>query len=123
VFDGECSGLRLDHQPRFGQLSRGGAQAEVFEPEQPDAAASGVGAYERPAAGLDIDQAALDEGPQRAGDGAVLLIGHGGLFLSLLPGLLTEIDPSVARQRGLGHARCIVAESRATGLVCIDWPG
>lgn len=57
-------------------------------------------------------------------DTAVLLIGHGGLFLAVLPEILVGIDPGVARERGLGHGRFIVVEPRPGGrLTCVDWPG
>ena len=57
-------------------------------------------------------------------DEVVLLIGHGGLFLGLLPEILVGIDPAVARERGLGHGRYIVAEPQSDGRwTCVDWPG
>ena len=56
-------------------------------------------------------------------DEVVLLIGHGGLFLAVLPEILIGIHPAVARERGLGHGRVIVAEHQSVGrLTCVDWP-
>ena len=53
----------------------------------------------------------------------VVLIGHGGLYRCVLPGILVGIDPKVARDRGLGYARYVIADARPDGaLECVDWP-
>jgi probable phosphoglycerate mutase len=53
----------------------------------------------------------------------VVLVSHGGLYLSMLPLVLANVAAGYAMQHVLGHTACIVAESRDAELVCVDWCG
>ena len=51
----------------------------------------------------------------------ILLIGHGGLFLLMLPLILNNIDHSFAVAQGLHNAEYVLAERQANELVCLRW--
>jgi broad specificity phosphatase PhoE len=56
-------------------------------------------------------------------DDCVVLLSHGGLYRCVLPEILVGIDPKVARDRGLGYARYVIADARPDGVLeCVDWP-
>jgi probable phosphoglycerate mutase len=55
------------------------------------------------------------------GDRHILLIGHGGLFLLMLPLVLNNIDHSFATAQGLGNMEYVLAEYGTRGLVCMQW--
>lgn len=63
----------------------------------------------------------LIESLKKRSDENILLIGHGGLFLLMLPLILPNINHEFAREHGIGHTECIIAESRSHGFVCIQW--
>lgn len=54
-------------------------------------------------------------------DDHILLIGHGGLFLLMLPLILNNIDPSFAISHGIGNAEYVLGEQSQSGLVCLQW--
>lgn len=57
-----------------------------------------------------------------ANNGAhILLIGHGGLFLLMLPLILTNVDHSFAISRGIGNAEYVLVEQKENKLVCLEW--
>jgi broad specificity phosphatase PhoE len=51
----------------------------------------------------------------------ILLVGHGGLFLLMLPLVLTNIDHSFATSLGMGNAEYVLARQESNGLVCLQW--
>src|SRR6266487_2575766 len=51
----------------------------------------------------------------------ILLIGHGGLFLLMLPLILTNIDHAFAISHGIGNAEYVLVEERQNDLVCLQW--
>lgn len=53
--------------------------------------------------------------------GGIVLIGHGGLFLCMLPLLLSNVDVNFATSHPLGHTGLVAAEPRSEGLVCLTW--
>ena len=55
------------------------------------------------------------------GDRHILLIGHGGLFLLMLPLVLNNIDHSFATAHGIGNVEYVLARYGTRGLVCIRW--
>jgi probable phosphoglycerate mutase len=55
--------------------------------------------------------------------GPVLMIGHGGMLICMLPQLLSNVTPEFARERSIGHAEVVIAESRDNHLVCTSWGG
>jgi broad specificity phosphatase PhoE len=55
------------------------------------------------------------------GDRHILLIGHGGLFLLMLPLVLNNIDHSFATACGIGNVEYVLAEYGTRGLVCMQW--
>ena len=55
------------------------------------------------------------------GDRHILLIGHGGLFLLMLPLILNNIDHSFASAHGIGKMEYVLAEYGTRGLVCVQW--
>jgi broad specificity phosphatase PhoE len=57
------------------------------------------------------------------GDRQILLIGHGGLFLLMLPVVLNNIDHSFATRHGIGNVEYVLAEYGTRGLVCMRWGG
>ena len=54
-------------------------------------------------------------------DAHILLIGHGGLFLLMLPLILSNIDHSFAVDQGLHNAEYVLAERQDNTLVCLQW--
>ena len=56
-------------------------------------------------------------------DDRVVLVGHGGLYIHMLPVLLT--DTEFAREAGLPFPNTgyVVAEPRPGGLACLEWCG
>ena len=55
--------------------------------------------------------------------GSVLLIGHGAMLVCMLPQLLSNVSPEFARERSIGHAEVVIAESCDDHLVCVSWGG
>jgi broad specificity phosphatase PhoE len=53
--------------------------------------------------------------------GPVLLLGHGGTFICMLPHLLANVGVAFARERSLGHTEVVIAELRADRLTCVAW--
>jgi probable phosphoglycerate mutase len=63
------------------------------------------------------------EGLVQEGQGSdhkLLLVAHGGLYLAMLPAILTNVDFSLASQ-GFPYTACTVAETRPSGLHCLSW--
>jgi len=58
---------------------------------------------------------------ESAPEGDLLLVGHGGLFLLMLPLILMNIENRFVREHGIGHTECIVAESTMDGFICRQW--
>ncbi|MBZ0301627.1 MAG: histidine phosphatase family protein [Anaerolineae bacterium] len=56
-------------------------------------------------------------------DANLLLVGHGGLYLTMLPLVLGNIDQDFALARSIDHTHYILAEQRKNRLVCIEWCG
>jgi broad specificity phosphatase PhoE len=56
-------------------------------------------------------------------DTHILLIGHGGLFLLMLPLILTNIDHTFAVSHGLHNAEYVLAEQEQRKLICLQWGG
>lgn len=54
-------------------------------------------------------------------DDNVLLIGHGGLFLLMLPLVLTNIDSSFAVAHGMDNTEYVLATQQPDGLICLQW--
>lgn len=53
----------------------------------------------------------------------ILLVGHVGIFMSMLPLVLANVDFAFTRHHILGNAALVVAEERAGALVCLSWDG
>jgi len=53
----------------------------------------------------------------------IVLVGHGGLFLTMLPLVLSNVTFEMIMELPIDHAAPIVAERREAGLVCVDWSG
>jgi broad specificity phosphatase PhoE len=58
---------------------------------------------------------------QKNEDKNILLVGHGGLYMLMLPLVLANIDHSFATDHGIGNAEYILARQEADGLVCLQW--
>jgi probable phosphoglycerate mutase len=54
-------------------------------------------------------------------DSDILLIGHGGLFLLMLPLILSNVDHTYAALHGIGNAEYVLAEQRKSRWVCLQW--
>lgn len=52
---------------------------------------------------------------------AYILVGHGGLYLSVLPVLLVNVNPGT--MLGFPNAAFVLAETQPEGLVCLEWCG
>ncbi len=50
-----------------------------------------------------------------------LLITHGALLINMLPLVLTNIDDAFCQAHLLGNCELVIAETGASGLVCIEW--
>lgn len=61
------------------------------------------------------------ESMKNTSDQQLLLIGHGGLFLLMLPLLLLNINNEFVQKHAIGHTDCIVAELQPNGFVCKQW--
>jgi broad specificity phosphatase PhoE len=61
------------------------------------------------------------ESLKKGHEGDLLLVGHGGLFLLMLPLILMNIENRFVREHGIGHTECIVAESTMDGFICRQW--
>jgi probable phosphoglycerate mutase len=55
--------------------------------------------------------------------GAVLLVGHGGLFRMMLPRVLTNVSYSFSHAHVLGHGSCAAATFNNRELSCVEWDG
>jgi broad specificity phosphatase PhoE len=53
--------------------------------------------------------------------GPVLLLGHGGTFICMLPQLLSNVTVEFARERSLGHTEVVIAELQSERLTCVTW--
>lgn len=60
-----------------------------------------------------------DERPGRS----LVLVGHGGLYLAMLPAVLTNVDLVFARRHGFPYTAYAMAETRPEGLYCVSWCG
>ncbi len=56
-------------------------------------------------------------------DANVLLVAHGGVFLLMLPLILTNVGFTFGRTHILPNAALVLAEQREEGLVCVSWDG
>ncbi len=54
---------------------------------------------------------------------SVALIGHGGLYLCMLPLIAGNVDKEYGFSHGYSHTKPIVVEWRPEGLVCTEWCG
>lgn len=52
-----------------------------------------------------------------------VLVGHGGLYIAMLPVVLKNIDHDFVLQRGFTYTGCVIAESGPEGLYCLEWCG
>ena len=50
-----------------------------------------------------------------------ILVGHGGLYIAMLPVVLNNIDHSFAFQHSLAYTDFAVTENRPDGLYCLSW--
>jgi probable phosphoglycerate mutase len=51
------------------------------------------------------------------------LVGHGGLYLAMLPLILKNVDLAFARREGIPYTAMVEADARPGGLTCISWAG
>jgi len=58
-----------------------------------------------------------------ARDENMVLIGHGGLYTSMLPLVLVNIDAGFPDHRPFPNTGYVLAENRPEGLVCLEWCG
>jgi broad specificity phosphatase PhoE len=59
----------------------------------------------------------------RNADRNIVLVGHGGLYIAMLPAVFQNVDWSFARQQGFPNTGCALAEARPDGLHCVSWCG
>lgn len=53
----------------------------------------------------------------------ILCVSHGGVYWMMLPLVLKNVDLETIALHGLDYTSCILSESRAGGLVCVEWNG
>jgi probable phosphoglycerate mutase len=53
----------------------------------------------------------------------IILVAHGGLYLTMLPAILKNVGFTVAHQQGLPYTAYVKAETRLDGLYGISWCG
>lgn len=53
----------------------------------------------------------------------VACVAHGGVYWMMLPVVLKNVDADLIARHGFEYTSCIVAESRPTGLYCVEWNG
>ncbi|MCC6905754.1 MAG: histidine phosphatase family protein [Anaerolineae bacterium] len=56
-------------------------------------------------------------------DGAIVMVGHAGTYLMMLPLILANIDSSYNGRRELDNCQFVLAEQRGDDLVCVEWAG
>jgi probable phosphoglycerate mutase len=56
-------------------------------------------------------------------DSHLLLIGHGGLYLSMLPLVLVNVDFDFAARQPFPNTGVVLAENGSQGLLCREWCG
>jgi probable phosphoglycerate mutase len=54
---------------------------------------------------------------------SLVLVGHGGLYISALPLVLENVSFEIAAGRGFPNTSYVLAETRPQGLVCLEWCG
>jgi broad specificity phosphatase PhoE len=54
---------------------------------------------------------------------SVVCMGHGGLYYSMLPQVISNLTVEKISQLKIDYTTCIVAENQPEGLVCIEWNG
>ena len=52
-----------------------------------------------------------------------VLVGHGGLYIAMLPAILSNVDWAFARLHGFSYTGHALAEPRRDGLYCVSWCG
>lgn len=52
-----------------------------------------------------------------------VLVGHGGLYIAMLPAIFRNVDWAFARQHGFSYTANVLAEPRRDGLYCVSWCG
>lgn len=55
--------------------------------------------------------------------GGVVLVGHGGLYHSMLPLVLANVGLATVQGHPMGNTDVVVAEPGQEGLVCLEWCG
>jgi probable phosphoglycerate mutase len=55
--------------------------------------------------------------------GGVVLVGHGGIYHSMLPLVLVNVGLGTVQGHPIGNAEVVVAEPGPEGLVCLEWCG
>lgn len=60
-----------------------------------------------------------DESPNRG----ICLVGHGGLYMAMLPVIFRNVDFEFARKHGFSYTAYVVSETQPDGIYCISWCG
>ena len=56
-------------------------------------------------------------------DRSIVLVGHGGLFVAMLPAIFKNVNLAFARQQYFPNTAYALAETRPDGLYCVSWCG
>ena len=56
-------------------------------------------------------------------EAGIVCVSHGGVYWTMLPLVLKNVDLALIGKHGLGHTSCVVAEWRPEGLYCVEWDG
>jgi probable phosphoglycerate mutase len=63
----------------------------------------------------------IDSLRTRPAEENVLLLGHGGTFICMLPQLMSNVDAAFATQHGIDHADAIIADLDGRAMTCLTW--
>jgi broad specificity phosphatase PhoE len=59
----------------------------------------------------------------RSLDEQILLIGHGGLYIAMLPAIVRNLPAAFAFSHGFPNTAYALVETRPDGLYCVEWCG
>ncbi len=56
-------------------------------------------------------------------ESGIVCVSHGGVYWTMLPVVLKNVDTELIARHEFGYTSCVVAEWRPEGLYCVEWDG
>jgi len=56
-------------------------------------------------------------------EAGIVCVSHGGMYWTMLPEVLKNVNTELIAKHEFGYASCVVAEWRPEGLYCVEWDG